>query len=169
MGKSDLMNRVATDLARGHTHPAIQRLHTLIADHPSDLDLRRQLAAVYRSTGDQIEAGRWSYLDENADLGELAAFERAFPPARRRAALRWPQRALPPTEFVRDRLSALADDLDAPATAVPPARRSSVAVRQTEPRHRSWWMAPRPRVAVSTVVGALALVGLYAIVEWLLA
>jgi hypothetical protein len=158
------MDRVATDLARGHTHPAIQRLHTLIADHPSDLDLRRQLAAVYRSTGNLVEAGRWSYLDENADSGELTAFEQAFPPARRRAALRWPEQALPPTEFVRERLSALPSEQN--AAARPPAHRP--AFRPGQPR-RTWPAMTRPRLAAATVVGALALVGVYAVLEWALA
>src|SRR6476619_4815365 len=90
MAKSNLMERVANDLAKGHTHPAKQRLHSLITAHPNDLDLRRQLADVYRKTGDMVEAGRWSYLEESADPMEVLAFERAYPsPASRRAALRF--------------------------------------------------------------------------------
>lgn len=159
MGKSDLMDRVAADLARGHTQPAIQRLHTMIADHPADLDLRRQLAAIYRVTGDAVEAGRWSYLDEGADPAELAAFELAFPAGRRRAALRWPSGTLAPTEFVRDRLAALPDDQrQRPATAQrPPA----------QPAGRAGAGPVWVRVSAATVVGALALVGVYAVVEWL--
>src|SRR5687768_262797 len=90
MAKSDLMDRVTTDLSRGHTYPAIQRMHSLVAAHPTDLDLRRRLAVIYRATGNAVEAGRWSYLDETAEPGELAAFEAVFPPHRRLDAIRWP-------------------------------------------------------------------------------
>jgi hypothetical protein len=150
MGKSDLMDRVAADLARGHTHPAIQRLHSLIAAHPTDLDLRRRLAAVYRTIGNASEAGRWSYLDDNADPEEVSAFERSFPsPVHRRAALRWPLDALAPTEFAREQLDRL---------PVPEAAATSA--------DRPLWTGLR--MAGACVIGALALVGFYAVVEWLL-
>jgi hypothetical protein len=114
MGKSDLMDRVANDLARGHTYPAIQRMHSLIAAHPTDLDLRRRLAAIYRAVGNAVEAGRWSYLDDNAVPGELAAFERTFPSHRRLEALRWPLEAMAPTDTSRERLAPLLAERPAP-------------------------------------------------------
>lgn len=152
MAKSNLMDRVANDLAKGHTHPAKQRLHSLIGAHPNDLDLRRQLAEIYRQTGDLVEAGRWSYLDEGADPLEILAFERAYPsPSGRRAALRWPTEALAPTDWVRRRLA----DLPAVSTA-----QVSVAPRMRLSFRLSW-----ARLAAAAVLCGLAIVGVYAIAE----
>jgi hypothetical protein len=124
MSKPDVLDRVSMDLAHGHTQPAIQRLSSLVAAHPTDLDLRRRLARLHRMVGNRIEAGRWDYLTPGAGTAEVAAFERAFPsPSRRLAALRWPQWSgargpghaaresdpdLAPTGYARARLDALA-------------------------------------------------------------
>jgi hypothetical protein len=92
MSKPDVLDRVSADLAFGHTQPAIQRLSSLVAADPTDLDLRRRLARLHRMVGNRIEAGRWDYLTPGAGAAEVAAFERAFPsPSSRLAALRWPQ------------------------------------------------------------------------------
>jgi hypothetical protein len=119
MAKPDVLDRVAADLAHGRTQPAIQRLSSLVSVHPTDLDLRRRLAALHRMVGNRIEAGRWDYLTPGANSTDMAAFERAFPSAGRRlAALRWPQRAIASwgtrgnvgaaaTEYARSRLDAL--------------------------------------------------------------
>jgi hypothetical protein len=109
MGKANVLDRVAVDLARGHTQPAIQRLGSLVAAHPTDLDLRRRLAAVHRMVGNRIEAGRWSYLQPDADEADLRSFERAYPtPAARLRALRWPGPvAGAPTRYARARLEKL--------------------------------------------------------------
>jgi Family of unknown function (DUF6584) len=113
MSKPDVLTRVSADLALGHTQPAIQRLSSLVAAHPTDLHLRRRLARLHRMVGNWIEAGRWDYLTPGADTGAVAAFERAFPsPSRRLAALRWPQRStvvgLAATGYARARLEWLA-------------------------------------------------------------
>jgi hypothetical protein len=151
MAKSNLIDRVASDLSKGHTHPAKQRLHSLITAHPNDLDLRRQLADIYRQTGDLVEAGRWSYLDEGADPAETLAFEKAFPdPASRRAALRWPAEALPPTGWVRERLAGL--PLPAAKTATLPRQRISIKLSLG-------------RLVTAAVVCGLALIGAYSIVD----
>lgn len=156
MAKSNLMERVANDLAKGHTHPAKQRLHSLVAAHPTDLDLRRQLADVYRQTGDLVEAGRWSYLDEDADPIEILAFERAYPSlAGRRVALRWPGEALPPTDWVRRRLSELPGVNSQHNTPAPLRMRLTIR------------LSPG-RLTAAAIVGGLAVVGLYAVVEQLL-
>ncbi|MBX6357655.1 MAG: tetratricopeptide repeat protein [Micromonosporaceae bacterium] len=90
MAKSDVLARVKNDLALGHTHTAIQRLRTLVAVDPNDLELHRLLAEVYRQTGNLVEAGRWSFLTEDARPEELAAFERANPdPWLRLRLIRW--------------------------------------------------------------------------------
>jgi Bacterial transcriptional activator domain len=119
MAKTDVLDRVSADLAQGRTQTAIQRLSSLVAAHPTDLDLRRRLAAVYRRVGNWIEAGRWGYLTPGTDT---AAFERAFPsPASRLAALRWPHHpgaqsylrrrashCRAPSDYARARLETLA-------------------------------------------------------------
>lgn len=156
MAKSNLMDRVANDLAKGHTHPAKQRLHSLIQAHPTDLDLRRQLADIYRRIGNLAEAGRWSYLDENADLIEILAFERAYPSAAgRRAALRWPSDALAPTEFVRSRLAELPDvPAGMPLVTLPAHMRLTIKLNFA-------------RLVGAAVLCGLAAVGVFAIVEQL--
>lgn len=85
-----LVERVEADLARGHTHLAVNRLGTWLAQHPGDLDARRRLGAVHHATGNWPEAGRWGFFEDDVDPRDLAAFERAFPAAEsRRRALRW--------------------------------------------------------------------------------
>jgi hypothetical protein len=175
MAKSNLIDRVASDLAKGHTHPAKQRLHSLIAAHPTDLDLRRQLADVYRQTGDLVEAGRWSYLDEAADPFELLAFERAYPsPASRRMALRWPADALPPTDYVRRKLAELpprpiararaaAAKARATATKARATEHALATVRRLRVTHSLTWS----RLTALGVLCGLALIGLYAILDWM--
>jgi hypothetical protein len=125
MAKPDVLDRVSADLAQGRTQPAIQRLSSLVAAHPTDLDLRHRLAALYRRVGNWIEAGRWGYLIPGTDT---AAFERAYPsPATRLAALRWPYRSKvlvrgatdsghAPTEYARARLETLARAASAAST-----------------------------------------------------
>lgn len=160
MGKTDALARVAADLARGHTHPAIQRLSSLVTVHPTDLDLRRRLAAVYRMVGNRIEAGRWAYLDPAADPAETAAFERAFPtPAGRLAALRWPDLAgLAATEYARRRLQTLARAADGHLPAG--GRRL--------PRTRSRSLGVAVVAAVAFLVTAFAVLGLVTLAQWLL-
>jgi hypothetical protein len=109
MAKTYVLDRVAADLARGFTHPATQRLSSLVATYPTDLDLRRRLAAVHRRVGNRIQAGRWDYLTIGADTEDTSAFERAFPSAANRLReVRWPHRAsLAATAYARTRLERL--------------------------------------------------------------
>jgi hypothetical protein len=87
--KDEQLAKVAADLARGHTHPALQRLANLTALFPDDLDIRACRAAVNRQIGDAAGAGRWGFLTEQVSPNEVAAFERAFgDPADRLRALR---------------------------------------------------------------------------------
>lgn len=89
MSVDRVLSRVEADLARGHTHVAIQRLTTLVQQNPERPELRERLAAVHLMTGNLVEAGRWSYFSDDADLDAVAAFERAFPhPSARFDALR---------------------------------------------------------------------------------
>ncbi len=147
MAKSAVLDRVAADLARGYTTPAIRRLSSLVAAHPTDLDLRRRLAAVHRMVGNRIEAGRWGYLLHETEPGETAAFERAYPqPATRLRKLLWPTGGQAATEFARGRLAVLAD------AAAPPTR---------SPRRPRW------RLVALALTVPFALVGAVTVVQWL--
>jgi hypothetical protein len=102
--KKEQLARVEADLGRGHTYPALQRLASMVANYPDDLDVRAMRAAVNRRIGNSAEAGRWGFLTEDVTPEEIAAFERAFrQPTGRLAALRWSghTRALGPSAAAR--------------------------------------------------------------------
>jgi hypothetical protein len=155
VAKSDVLARVKNDLALGHTYTAIQRLRTQLAVDPDDLELHRLLASVYRQTGNLVEAGRWSFLTEDARPEELAAFERANPdPWLRLRLVRWAGEpgALPAA--ARARLWALRQAAD---RSGPPDRWNH---HENAPQTRST-KVPCLFVAVALVVfGALAAVGM---------
>ena len=153
MGKADVLDRVAADLAAGRTTPAIQRLSSLVAAHPTDLDLRRRLAAAYRLVGNPVQAGRWGYLNADADPAETGAFERAYPSILRRLReLRWPAGGQAATEFARARLADLGAHRIRPGHGSPVRRRAIVlALAYT---------------ALVTPVAALAALGAITVVQW---
>jgi hypothetical protein len=151
MPKADVLDRVDADLARGHTAPAIQRLSSLVAAHPTDLDLRKRLAAIHRMVGNRIEAGRWAYLHADADPAETTAFERAYPSAGQRLReVRWPADGQAATEFARQRLATMshATLTDPPAPVRRPSRRRLVTIA----------------LALAT---PLAVLGAVTVVQWL--
>lgn len=177
MGKTLVLDRVSADLSRGRTHPAIQRLSSLVAAYPTDLDLRRRLAAVHRRVGNRIQAGRWDYLTIGADSADATAFERAFPSAMARLrAVRWPyQASAAATSYARNRLATLIAAAEAEART----GRTAPAERRPQPQ-------PGPRVATAARLGlrfqgprailtvaavvvatALAVVGGVTVVEWI--
>jgi hypothetical protein len=186
MAKTYVLDRVAADLARGFTHPAIQRLSSLVAAYPNDLDLRRRLAAVHRRAGNRIQAGRWDYLTIGADSGDTHAFERAFPsPVARLREVRWPQRAgQAATAYARQRLTKLMTA----AAAERPRRFEPTAGGTAEPTPRGtsgiaalrdavadWWPFGRSRssaivtAAVAALVTApLVVVGLVTVLQWII-
>jgi hypothetical protein len=158
MAKTYVLDRVAADLARGLTHPAIQRLSSLVAAYPNDLDLRRRLAAVHRRVGNRIQAGRWDYLTIGADVHDTRAFERAFPSAiARLREVWWPHRAgHAATAYARSRLAKLVAAAEAERPARPgrgtrsgsgTARRSALAVT---------WLAAAPAATRRLAAGSLA-------------
>jgi len=152
MGKADVLDRVSADLARGHTTPAIQRLSSLVAAYPTDLDLRRRLAAAQRMVGNLVQAGRWGYLDADADPAATAAFERAYPsPSQRLRELRWPPRGHAATDFARTRLAALGADRVTGPAARPVSR---------------WLRGRRFRVAL-VVAAPFAVLGTITVFQWL--
>jgi hypothetical protein len=158
MAKADVLDRVAADLSRGHTQPAIQRLGSLVAAHPTDLDLRRRLAAVHRMVGNHVEAGRWSYLNADADPGEILAFERAYPsPAARLRELRWPaQEGHAATEFARHRLATLGQA----TVATTPIRLVPVNDQRRPASRRYRWIA-------LIVALPFAVLGAVTVVQWI--
>lgn len=127
----DVLARVKSDLAVGHTFSATQRLRTLLAVDPDDLEVRRLLAGVYRQTGNLVEAGRWSFLTDDVRDEELAAFARSHAsPWLRLRLLMWSgeQDALP--DGARRRLMSLVDEAE---QSGPPARWVG-SYRPPEPR-----------------------------------
>jgi Family of unknown function (DUF6584) len=155
VAKSDVLARVKNDLAQGHTYVAIQRLRTLLAVDPDDLEVHQVLADVYRQTGNLVEAGRWSFLTGQPHPDELAAFERAHPdPWLRLRLIRWHgDPVLLPNAAARARLSALRR---AAERAGPPDRWNR---RDSAPQSRGTTV-PCLFVAVAlAVLGSLAAIG----------
>jgi hypothetical protein len=107
--KPAVFARVDNDLSLGHTYLAIRRLRAYLGSNPNDLAARRLLAAIYRQTGNLVEAGRWGFLTDEVHPAEVIAFERANPsPWLRLRLLRFDAKpkVLPPA--ARDRLRVLA-------------------------------------------------------------
>ncbi|MCP9962180.1 hypothetical protein LUX05_13810 [Streptomyces somaliensis] len=101
--------RVDADLAAGRVPMARQRLRGLVSSFPHDPALRRRLAEVYRLYGEPAEAGRWTYLEEDRDADEVAAFEARYrTPRERMRALAWcgPE-SLAPSRFAAEQLAAV--------------------------------------------------------------
>lgn len=169
MAKADVLARVKQDLALGHTFLATQRLRTLIAVEPDDLELRRLLATVYRQTGNLPESGRWAFLTNELTRAELAAFERANPdPWLRRRILRWNgDESLLPDDTVRRRLRAL----DGAASRAGPPGAYRGRVSPSRRLGRSIRSSAIPCLFVLIVLGglgSLAAIGLIRIVTWVI-
>jgi hypothetical protein len=164
VAKPDVLARARKDLAQGHTDVAIRRLRTYLANHPSNLEERRVLAAIYRQTGNYVEAGRWGFLTTEVRPAELTAFERANPsPFLRLRLLHYTAdpAGLPPAG--RDRLRVLT--LQAERVGPPPAW-NGPPQRAEKPRQRGNTV-PCLFVAIAlTVFAALAVIGIYRIVMW---
>jgi hypothetical protein len=165
VAKPDVLARVKNDLAHGRTHVAIQRLRTLVAIDPDDLEVRATLASVYRLTGNLVEAGRWSFLAAEVVPEEIAAFERANPtPWLRMRMLRYaddPRRLPRPA---RERLLALQEQA---RRTGPPAIWTGPSSVDFEPRRGI--TIPCLFVAVALAAfAALTAIGLYRSVIWLI-
>ncbi|WP_405014486.1 DUF6584 family protein [Kitasatospora sp. NBC_01539] len=101
--------RAEADLRAGRVPLARQRLRGLVGSRPADLTVRSRLGAVYRLYGEPAQAGRWTYLDDDRDEAEAAAFEAAYAdPQARMTALAWrdPEESAP-TGTARERLTAV--------------------------------------------------------------
>lgn len=164
MAKSDVLARVKTDLAHGHTYVAIQRLRTLVAVDPDDLEVYRLLAGVYRQTGNLVEAGRWAFLTEDLRPDELAAFERANPhPWLRLRLIQWNgDPAALPDDAARARFQALRKSAE---RAGPPDRWAGA---DQQPAGRGSAI-PCLFVAVTlAILGSLAAIGMFRVIAMLL-
>ena len=164
MAKPDVLARARTDLEQGHTYVAIRRLRTYLANDPDNLEVRRVLAAIYRRTGNQVEAGRWGFLSAEVTPAELTAFERANPsPFLRLRLLHYsadPHR-LPPA--AQDRLRVLA--LQAERVGPPPEWDRDDEPVPPQAQRRS--TVPCLFVVIAlTVFAALATLGVYRVVMW---
>lgn len=154
------------DLAAGQTYLATQRLRTLAATYPDDLEVYRLLASVYRQTGNLAEAGRWGFLTDEVRLAELEAFARVHAnPWSRLRLLRWTgDPATLADDTVRDRLAVLVDEAEASG----PPEIWTGAYRA--PSRGRGSVIPCLFTAVAlTMAVALAAIGAWRALEWVLA
>jgi hypothetical protein len=163
VAKADVLARVRADLAIGHTHIAIRRLRTLHAVIPEDLEVRGLLAAVYRSTGNLVEAGRWAFLTSDPRDHELTAFARANPdPWLRLRLLNFGGDPVGLSAAAAERLRTLADEAE---LSGPPARWAGSY--QAPGRTRGVGLPCLFTAIVVTAVAVLAVIGVVRIVAWL--
>lgn len=113
MAENETQRRIAEDLAAGNVAMARQRLRGLVGSYPERQDLRVQLAAVYRMEDNLGQAGRWSFLSDDADPQELAAFARAYPdPVERMRVVGWRSPESDATAVVAARLTQLREEAE---------------------------------------------------------
>lgn len=163
MAKADVLARVRADLAAGHTHLAIQRLRTLLATLPDDIEVRSVLAAVYRQTGNLVEAGRWGFLTAEVRPVELAAFAKANPdPWQRLRLLHYTGDPVDLPNGATERLVELADEAQASGPPTPGA-----AVYRVPAKSRGVTWPCLFTVVVLAAVTVLAGIGVARIIAWL--
>ncbi|HEX7307043.1 DUF6584 family protein [Lentzea sp.] len=109
------LHKAAEELRRGDLASVLrarQRVAGLVGTYPHRLDLRERLAEVYRVLGQPAQAGRWTYLSDDRDPDETAAFERAYRRAEAKlGALSWQGTVEDaPTETARTRLVDLREE-----------------------------------------------------------
>lgn len=164
MAKADVLARVRADLAAGHTHMAIQRLRTLLATLPDDVEVRALLAAVYRQTGNAVEAGRWGFLTEEARPAELLAYAKANPdPWQRLRLLHFAGDPAGLPEVAAQRLVDLAEEAQ---RSGPPTQWAGSYRAPSRSRSATW-----PCLFTAVVLSAvtvLAAFGALRIIDWVI-
>jgi len=171
VAKPDVLARAKKDLAQGHTDAAVRRLRGYLATEPNHLEVRRVLAAIYRQTGNYVEAGRWGFLTAEVRPVELTAFERANPsPFVRLRMLHYTGEPRQLPAAAQDRLRVLT--LQAERVGPPPGWNQPPPQQQREqatPKRRGN-RVPCLFVVISlTILAALAAIGIYRVIVWLIA
>lgn len=80
MARNETIERARKDAEAGHWGRARDRLHGLLQLQPGDLEIRRELATIYRALHHPVMAGRYWYFEteRTAEMdAAVAAFERA--------------------------------------------------------------------------------------------
>jgi hypothetical protein len=156
---------VSADLADGRTYAAIQRLRSLLATDPGDLDLRLRLARAYRGTGNLTEAGRWAYLTAELEPEEEAAFLRAYPsPWLRLRVLRYPGSAAGLPAEAAERLRRL---VVAARVAGPPRSNAVLPLPTDELNEQRGTLLPCLVVVLSLLLlTTLAVIGALRVWHW---
>jgi len=166
VAKPDVLARARKDLEQGHTEIAIRRLRAYLANDPDNLEVRRVLAAIYRQTGNVVEAGRWGFLTADVRPVEVIAFERANPsPFLRLRVLNFgaDRRRLPPA--AQDRLRVLT--IQAGRVGPPPGWHGGPEPDR-QPRRRGNKVPCLFVVIALTVFAALAVLGIYQVIMWVI-
>lgn len=77
MTLENTMKKVEEDIAQGNLGKARDRLHGLISSYPSNLNLRKQLGAIYWKLQYPAMAGRYWYLEKD-NSPEMISARNAF-------------------------------------------------------------------------------------------
>jgi hypothetical protein len=164
VAKADVLARVRADLAAGHTHVAIQRLRTLLATLPDDVEIRSLLASVYRQTGNPVEAGRWGFLTDEVRPDELAAYAKAnADPWQRLRLLHFSGDPSVLSDTVAQRLIQLADE----AQLSGPPTRWSGDYRPPSPARSVTWPCLFTAIAMISIT-VLAGFGALRVLKWII-
>ena len=142
---------------------AIQRLRTLLATLPDDVEIRAVLASVYRQTGNLVEAGRWGFLSTEVRPAELAAFAKANPdPWQRLRLLQFSGDPVGLPDEVTERLVELAEE----AQGSGPPTASVGDYRDPAQSHSATWPCLFTLIVLTTVT-VLAGIGVVRLLTWL--
>lgn len=161
VGEKETLQRVHEDLEAGRVTMARQRLRGLVGSYPQRLDLREQLADLYRRDGITSQAGRWSFLSESLSEPELRAFVREYEdPVHRMKVLGWRGAEDAAGEVARERLAALRAEAERTA-----GRSLSWEQAAEMPNVRTTWGDRLIGTLFALVVGLVILGGIAFFVE----
>lgn len=164
MPADQTLARARAELAAGDPARARQRLRGLVSSYPHRLDVRAELAAAHRAEGDAAQAGRWSFLCQDRDDAEVAAFLRTTTgPVRRMRAMRWagPEDAAGP--WAHDRLVELRTAAET-ATGGPVTWRAD---RSPGPSRLASALGTVGCLVSTIALIALVVIGLVTVVRWI--
>jgi hypothetical protein len=143
---------------------AIQRLRTLLATLPDDVEVRSLLASVYRQTRNLVEAGRWGFLTDDVRPIELVAYAKANPdPWQRLRLLQFSGDPVGLPDAAAERLVDLADEAQ---RSGPPTQWAGDYRAPTRSRGATWPCLFT--TIVLSVVTVLAAFGALRILDWII-